>query len=116
LPTDRNGQGLLLKYDAGARHPSQLTDCCAHSFDLQCSLILPPRDSATERDSLIFIRHPEALGATRRASKDEWPRFGPPSFEAHSLRSLTPQDDGSRWALPARRDGASALPIRRGAA
>jgi hypothetical protein len=27
------------------------------------------------------FRHPEVLGAKRRASKDEW--FGPSSFEGH---------------------------------
>jgi hypothetical protein len=43
----------------------------------------------------ILNRHPEVLGATRRASKDARPQPRPPSFEARSLRSLAPQDDGA---------------------
>ena len=45
---------------------------------------------------VIFLRHPEALGAMRRASKDGRPGIGAESFEARSLRSLAPQDDGLR--------------------
>src|SRR6185503_5843144 len=44
----------------------------------------------------ISTRHPEVLGATRRASKDDRAILGPPSFEARSLRSLALQDDGMR--------------------
>ena len=40
---------------------------------------------------LSVPRHPEVLGATRRASKDEQPHFRIASFEARLLRSLAPQ-------------------------
>ena len=39
----------------------------------------------------LLIRHPEA--AAQRPSKGDGP--GRPSFEARSLRSLAPQDDGA---------------------
>jgi GntR family transcriptional regulator/MocR family aminotransferase len=46
--------------------------------------------------ALTLNRHPEVLGASRRASKDRRPPSGPTSFKARSLRSLAPQDDGVR--------------------
>ena len=49
--------------------------------------------AAYKRHSLN--RHPEVLGAKRRASKGDSPDQAA-SFEARSLRSLTPQDNGLR--------------------
>jgi hypothetical protein len=45
--------------------------------------------------SLTHFRHPEVLGAKRRASKDDGPSASAASFEARGFTPLAPQDDGS---------------------
>jgi hypothetical protein len=50
-------------------------------------------DDATHHD-----RHPEALGQRPSLEGCTPQHQGPPSFEAHSLRSLAPQDDGDALA------------------
>jgi len=62
-----------------------------------------PRGTSSKRDEERSTRHPEARGASRRASKDDGPRredSGRRSFEGRLRRP--PQDDGSRVPRPVR--------------
>jgi hypothetical protein len=54
--------------------------------------------AAQVNDATHHDRHPEALGQRPSLEGCTPQHQGPPSFEAHSLRSLAPQDDGDALA------------------